>query len=365
MSSIRVRALTLTILCAGAAAPGLSAAAERFQLRHNLAGTLPGELVAIPASSGWVGSMTYTHSNVHKVTGADGERLNLAIPGGVVPLPAPAPAALYPTYPATTASVDFRARLRQVNLSLSYATEARPTTGRFVVGANLPYLQREQTTRLQAQTPALSWRPGVPAATQAAVGSSFNQSYQAGLAAQAAAESGEISGFGDAEVYGGWIAPESPVRLAATAALVVPTGRYDAAAGVDAGQGDFFTFKPSVRAAWQLDEKLVTAGKLVFGFNSRNRDTNVRSGHWAGFEAAVAYRLPIALVGVNGVHVQQLRDDDNNPFGASRFRATSAGLFITSELPAIGSLTFQYTAMLESRNARHGNVTQLRLTRAF
>jgi hypothetical protein len=101
---------------------------------------------------------------------------------------------------------------------------------------------------------------------------------------------------------------------------------------------------------------------VSLGLNSRNRDNQLRSGNWFGLELAAGYMTPIGVVGVHALRVQQYQDDDHNPFGASRFRSTNAGVFFTTRLPVVDAImTLQYVDATASRNAKHGSLTQLRL----
>ena len=100
--------LTLTALAAGLACTQAADAAEAFQLRYNIAGSLGGEMFSAPDRSGFAGGIAWTDILIDKITGEDGHPLTSTLPGGTVALPAPAPSAFYPTYGATTADVDAR-----------------------------------------------------------------------------------------------------------------------------------------------------------------------------------------------------------------------------------------------------------------
>ena len=76
---------------------GLASAAEGFEPRYNLAGSLGGEMFAPPDQVGWLAVMAGTSIKVSQVTGNDGKAMTQPIPGGVVGLPAPFPSSLNPT----------------------------------------------------------------------------------------------------------------------------------------------------------------------------------------------------------------------------------------------------------------------------
>lgn len=341
-------------------------AGEGFQVRYNIAGSLGGEVFAPPERTGFAAGVAATYIDVKQVTGNDGNLVTKTVPGGTVPLPAPTPSALYPTYGEQQAVVDATGTLKQWNLGLGYITEQRFGEGRIALGANVPYGVKQSNFRATATTPALQWNPAVPAATQAAVAAQFGSAYQAGLAAQAASETGQVSGIGDVELQAGWLYVADQLRVLAGGSLVLPTGRYSALAGPDIGQGNFYTFRPSVQVGYLPTPDIALAVKMTLGFNTRNHDNDLRSGHWAGLEGALAYKTVIGVIGVHTVYVQQFQDDSNNPWGASRFRSLNAGAFFTTKVPGIdAALTLQYMKTTDSRNAKAGDFTQLRIVQVF
>ncbi len=341
-------------------------AAEDFQVRYNIAGSLGGEVFAPPERAGLAVGIAMTYIDVNKVTGNDGSRLKSPVPGGIVPLPAPTPSALYPSYGANLAEVDARGTLKLYNLAVGYVTTERYAGGRVVLGVNVPYGVKTQSFGVNAATPALQWNPAVPAPTRAAVQAQFSAGYQGGLAAQAAAQSGEVSGIGDVEMQGGWLYVEDKLRVLAGASLVLPTGRYNASAGPDIGYGNFYTLRPAVQAGYLFTPDVAGAVKITLGLNTRNKDNDLRSGNWVGLEGALAYKTSIGAVGVHGVLVRQYQDDSGNVWGASRFSSSNAGVFFTTKIPGLeAAVTAQVMKTFDSRNAKSGSFTQLRVIKVF
>lgn len=341
-------------------------AAEDFQVRYNIAGSLGGEVFAPQDLTGFGAGVAATYIDVKNVTGGDGKLLTTPMPGGVVPLPPPTPGALYPSYGAQKAVVDGTGTLKLWSLALGHITEDRYVGGRLAFGVVVPYGLRQQSIRAMAPTPALQWSPQVPVATQAAVNAQFDAAYQSGLGAQAASATGEVSGLGDVEMQAGWLYATERLRVLAGASLVLPTGRYDAGPGPDIGFGNFYTFRPSVQVGYLPTPDIALAGKLTLGFNTKNKDNDLRSGNWVGIEGAVAYKTPIGAIGLHTVYVQQFQDDSNNPWGASRFRTLNAGGFFTTKIPGSDvALTMQFMKTTNSRNAKAGNVSQIRIIKVF
>lgn len=361
---LRAMSLLLVSSCAGAAL-----AAEDFRVRYNLAGTLGGEIFSPQNSSGWIGVLAYTNIDGRKVTGDDGNKLGITTPPGTVPLPAPAPVAIYPVYGANQVALQTSGQAKVMALALGYITAERYGGGQLIFGALLPMAQNVSGVQAIAASPTLNWpHPAQPdETTRAVVQSGYDTAYQASLSAQVAAESGQITGAGDIELAAGWMFQDGPWKVRAGGALVLPTGSYSAAARPNVGFGNYYTLRPEVQASYLPSAKIALAGKLIMGFNTRNKDNLLKSGDWFGLEAAAAYMTPIGPVGLHGVYVRQYQNDDNNlSFGSSRLQLTGLGAFFTTRLPVIDTIvTLQYMVTTRSRNARHSNFSQLRLVQQF
>ncbi|GAB2859131.1 hypothetical protein GCM10027277_29520 [Pseudoduganella ginsengisoli] len=356
---------TAAAIVAACVATQPAAAADNFQLRYNLAGNLGGELFAARDQVGWAGGLALTAMENSRVTGDNGLALTRTIPGGTVPLPN-TPSALYPAYSASVAQVAGTGTQKQANLGLAYITEEHYGGGRLAFLLNVPFAKKTQRFEAMAATPALNWSPAIPAPVRAAVTASFNRQYQAQIGIQAGESSGETTGMGDVEVQAGWRYVQDQLRVLAGASVVLPTGKYSAAAGPDTGYGNYTTFRPAVQATWLPVAGVALSGKVTWAVNTRNRDNDVRSGNWAGLELAAGYQTSLGVLGLNGLRVQQYQADSGNPWGSGKLRSTNAGVFYTVRLePVNAAMTLQYMATTASRNARHGNFSQLRITKFF
>ena len=341
-------------------------AAEGFEPRYNLAGSLGGEMFAPPDQKGWIGALAATYVSVDKVTGNDGSRLTQSVPGGTVALPAPMPASLYPTYAHGTVSIPASGNMTRWDAVLGYITSEEYGGGRLVLGVDVPFARKSQSVGASGATPTLNWNPMAPPAMQAAVQGQFGSQYQAALKEQGESTSGEVSGIGDVELGAGWQYVGETLRVLGGVSLVVPTGKYSSSPGPDIGTGNFYTVRPAIQVAYLPTPDFAFAAKLSVGLNTRNVDNDLRSGNWFGVELAGGYKTPIGVVGLHAIRVQQYQDDDNNPLGPSRFRSNSAGVFFTTKIPVIGTaVTVQYMRTTSSRNAKDGTFTQIRLIQLF
>lgn len=347
------------------AVSGNTLASENFQLRYNFSGSLNRDMFIPPDLSGWIAGIAATYVEARKVTGNDGADQTITVPAGRVPVTG-RPEALYPTYGATSAQFNATGRSQVITLGLGYITTSHYGGGRLAFLLTLPFARKTQLVELRAPSPALAFNPAFPAAAQAQISAGFGAQYQATLAAQGAIQSGETSGIGDAEFQAAWLHTTDRAHVLAGASLVVPTGRYSPSPGPDIGSGKFYTLRPFVQAGYLVTTELAVSGKLTLGMSTRNTDTNVRGGNWAGMELAGGYRTPVGVIGLQGLHIQQFQDDSNNPWGASRLHATNAGAFFTSVIaPLDATVTLQYMRTIESRNAKSERYTQIRLAKAF
>ncbi len=356
--TIKKTAASLALLAGSAAAVH---AAEGFEPRYNMAGSLGGEIFAPPDQKGWAVVTAATRVPVRRVSGDDGRDLTLPLPGGTLAVPG-VPDALQPSYGPGRATVLGHGEMTRFDVAAFYLSEEKYGGGRLAFAFDLPFIRKEQHIGLGGATPALNWPGAMPPAVQAGVASQFGGQYQAGLAGQGAASSGKLHGLGDAELMAGWQYVGERVNVLAGASLVLPTGKYGADPKPDAGTGNYRTLRPAVQLAYMPVPKVALGAKLSLGLNSRNRDNQLRSGNWFGVELAAGYMTPIGVVGLHGLRVQQYQSDENNPFGPSRFRSTNAGVFFTTKVPGTDTVvTLQYIDTTSSRHAKHASFIQLRL----
>jgi hypothetical protein len=354
-----MKKITSFVFLAGAVAG--AHAAEGFEPRYNLAGSLGGEIFAPPDQTGWAVGMAVSRVPVRRVTGDDGKDLVLPVPGGQLAVPG-LPGALQPSYGAGSTTVHGDGSMTRTDLGIGYLSTEQFGGGRLVFALDLPFIRKDQHIGISGATPALSWPGPVPATVQAGVAGQFQTQYQDTLAGQSAAATGQVHGLGDAELMAGWQYVGEKLRVLGGATVVLPTGKYGADPQPDAGTGNFRTLRPALQVAYLPASRVALGAKVSLGLNSRNRDNQLRSGNWFGVELAAGYMTPIGVIGLHALRVQQYQDDDNNPFGPSRFRSTNAGAFFTTRLPVLDAImTLQYVDATASRNAKHGSVTQLRL----
>ena len=85
---------------------------------------------------------------------------------------------------------------------------------------------------------------------------------------------------------------------------------------VNAGFGDYYTFRPSVQYAF-IGDGWDLGGRAVMSFNTRNKDTEYRSGNIFNFDwQAMAFVSEDIRVGVQGYFVRQLQVDTSKSTNA-------------------------------------------------
>ena len=99
--------------------------------------------------------------------------------------------------------------------------------------------------------------------------------------------------------------------------IVMPLGDFKAEQRVNAGFGDFYTFRPSVQYAF-IGDGWDLGGRAVMSFNTRNKDTGYYSGKIFNFDwQAMAFVSEDIRVGVQGYFVRQLQADTVTPTPAN------------------------------------------------
>lgn len=194
-----------------------------------------------------------------------------------------------------------------------------------VLGANIgftamvPIVQRQTSIALgNTFTPAAPTPLGN--AQVDAIMNGINQNVQgqvnAGSAAQAESRSATSAGFGDLElgpVMLWSISDNQSVIFSPT--VVLPTGPFDAdktrVKAANTGFGDYYTFRPSIQYGYVGDGWDVGA-RAVFSFNTRNKDTDYKTGHIFNLDYQLMKFVTDDLrLGLQGYVVQQFSRDDS------------------------------------------------------
>jgi hypothetical protein len=103
---------------------------------------------------------------------------------------------------------------------------------------------------------------------------------------------------------------------------------------------------------------------VSLGFNTRNKDTDVRSGNFGGLDLAALYRTSFGSVGPHFLHVQQYQPDSIDKYG--KFNATSAGALFTALIkPLDATVSVSFMKTITSANALSGSFLRVRVSQTF
>ncbi|MEO3715375.1 SphA family protein [Roseateles flavus] len=325
---------TLALLAA-LAPMGSALATENGQLRALLGA--PSYELATPQFPGWYGQLWLQHYSARRLKGDDGQALQTqaATPLGTLPV----------QIQGEIEADVFVARG-------TWVTEKLVADGRLGFSATLPLVRQRNDIHLSATLPA-----GVPAGAAAAVQNLLDQ--------QGAQRSGSKSGQGDLDLAGFVDWQQDDSRLVLGLSVVAPTGAYDAQRAVNPGAGKFWTVRPLVLASKVWENGLELGLRATYSVNTRNTDTDVRSGQYLHADYAAMYRVNDAWrLGLQGYLVEQTTNDNGPGVAAggnkARVRALGPMLAYVSE-DGVWSADVKVLKEFAVRNRPQGTTTWVRL----
>lgn len=371
----------LALLVAGSHA----SAGEGSKLRQSPVGAFGGEIAAPADNPGLFGTASLTYLNIYQVVDGSGQAISLS--PKTLPLPTATPTggliangAYALSVPA--GSIDFNQKQTQLNLVGGYLTESLYGDGRLAFAINLPLIRQSRSFIAVQPAGVVSPTPAgaLPAALRgaiAAVATAVNKQVQAGVAAAAASQNAEVSGFGDAELSMVWVRHQDRLKVAAGVSLFVPTGVYDKTRGPNPGFGKFYTLRPGVALTYALnpdhaaaawDAGVTLAGRLSYGFNTSNTETDYRSGNFVYAELGLVKVIGNWAFGSNLLATQQVTDDSGTgaPADGNRYHSYGVGPFLSYKIPGKDAgFNLQYSDNFGARNAIVAKSLQLRFVKAW
>ncbi len=353
-------------------------AAESYKLRQPPVGAFGGEMAASADKPGFFGTASLTQLQIYKIADASGN--------DVAPPPI-APIQLNPALPYNVAfpkgSLAFKQDQTQLNLVGGYLTESTYGNGHVAFAINVPFIQQKRDYVVTQPAGTLTPAATTPPLSAAVVGqltagtAAANAQVQARVVAANAAQSIETSGMGDAELSSVWVRHADRLKVAAGVSLFVPTGSFDKNRGPNPGFGNFYTLRPGVAATYNLNPKhsdsswdagVTIAGRVSYGINTRNKDTDYKSGNFIYAESGIVKVTGDWAYGINVFSTQQISDDTGvgAPAGGNRYKTNGVGPFVSFKLPGKDAgFNLQYSDNLGGRNAIVAKSLQLRLVKAW
>ncbi|PXX40177.1 SphA family protein [Undibacterium pigrum] len=386
-----------TVLHVGQALGGLALACctmtamagEGYKLRQSPVGVFGGEMAASLENPGFFGTAALSHTNIYKVVDGDGNDIslparNIPLPTGTVTRGAVPDGTYALTMPA--AAIHFEQPQTQINILAGYLTQSTYNGGHIAFAMNVPLIRQSRSFTAVSPEGTISPtpNPALPAALRGAIGAvaaAANAQVQAGVASTLASQNADTSGMGDTELSMVWIRQQERLKIAAGVSLFVPTGNYNKDRGPNPGFGNFYTLRPGVAVSYSLnphhgpevwDSGVTIAGRLSFGMNSTNKDTNYRSGNYVYAEAGIVKVMGNWAVGSNVLAINQVTDDSGTGAGAgtaaggNRYKTYAAGPFISYKLPGKeAGFNLHYSQSFGSSNALMSRTLQLRFIKAW
>ena len=360
-------------------------ASEGYKTRQAPLGAFGGEISAGADNPGFFGTAITTYVHIYRV--ADDNGNDVAVVGRAVPLPTnsaaklPIPDGTY-TLNVAPGTIKFDQTQTQVNLIGGYMTEDTYAGGRLAFAANVPLISINRTFFATQPAGTVSPVPGAALPLQVlggvtAVANAANYTVQSGLIARNTSENLNVSGFGDTELTAVWVRHEDRLKVAAGVSLFVPTGAYEKSRGPNPGFGNFYTLRPGVAVTYSLnpnhtdtnwDSGVTVAGRLSYGINSSNLETDYRSGDFVYTEAALSKVSGNWAFGANLMAIQQVTDDSGTgaTLGANRYKNYGFGPFLSYKLPGKDAgFNLQFSRNFGSQNALVSESLQVRFIKAW
>lgn len=333
--AVRATAAASLALLAAAGAQ----ATENGQVRALLGA--PSYELTTPQFPGVYGQLWLQHYQADKVRDNEGNELSATAATPLGPL---------------ALKVDAKIRADVLVPRITYITERIVADGRLGFSATLPVVHQTTDVTLSATLPA-----GLPAQQAAMV--------NALLAQQSAAQSGSHTGLADAELaaFVDWAQDES--RIVAGVALNAPTGDYDKDRVVNTGAGKYWTFKPLLVASRVWENGLSAGLRATYSFNTKNTETDVRSGQYLHLDWSGLYRANDRWsFGLQGYVLKQFTKDSGPGVSdtGDKVQAYSAGP-VVAYIAESGNWALDFKLMQEFsvRNRPEGQLAWLRLNVRF
>ena len=353
-------------------------AAETYKFRQAPVGAFGGEIAAPADNPGFFGTASLAQIQITQINDANGNSLTP---------PAIAPIQLNPALPYKvafpTGTLAIKQDQTQLNLVGGYLTESTYGDGRVAFAINVPFIQQKRTYLVTQPAGVLTPAATTPPLSAAVVGqlnagvAAANAQVQARIAVASATQNLETSGVGDAELSTVWIRHVDRLKVAAGVSLFAPTGSYDKNRGPNPGFGNFYTLRPGIAATYNLNPKhsdsawdagVTIAGRVSYGINTRNKDTDYKSGNFIYAEGGIVKVTGDWAYGLNALTMKQISDDTGTgvPAGGNRYKTNGVGPFVSFKLPGKDAgFNLQYIDSLGGRNAVAIKGLQLRFVKAW
>lgn len=148
--------------------------------------------------------------------------------------------------------------------------------------------------------------------------------------------------------------------------IIVPVGTYDKDRQVNIGR-NYWTFEPIIGITYLSDSGIELSGKFMYDFNTKNDDTEYKSGQEFHFDYTVGYHINNQwTAGIAGYYYHQMTEDEINGAKIDDFEGSvfAAGPVVQYAYKNM-NVTLKWLPEFEARNRPEGDTFWLKFTYAF
>ncbi len=152
-------------------------------------------------------------------------------------------------------------------------------------------------------------------------------------------------------------------HLATGVDIYCPTGSFDKGRTANVGR-NYWTFEPIIAGTYVSDNGYEVSAKFMYDFNTRNTDTDYRSGQEFHVDYTVGKKFGPLSLGAGGYYYQQTTEDKTGGFNYGKGMTMAVGPEAKYDYRNM-SLVFKYLFEVETSNRPQGNNLWAKFVYAF
>jgi hypothetical protein len=152
-------------------------------------------------------------------------------------------------------------------------------------------------------------------------------------------------------------------HLATGVDIYCPTGSFDKGRVANVGR-NYWTFEPIVSGTYVSDGGYEVSAKFMYDFNTRNTDTDYRSGQEFHVDYTVGKKFGGLSLGAGGYYYQQTTEDKTSGYNYGKGMTLSVGPQAKYDYKNM-SLSFKYLFEVDTENRPQGNNLWAKFVYAF
>jgi hypothetical protein len=152
-------------------------------------------------------------------------------------------------------------------------------------------------------------------------------------------------------------------HLATGVDIYCPTGSFDKGRVANVGR-NYWTFEPIVAGTYVSDSGYEVSAKFMYDFNTRNTDTDYRSGQEFHVDYTVGKKFGPLSIGAGGYYYQQTTEDKTGGYNYGKGMTLAVGPQAKYDYKNM-SLVFKYLFEVDTENRPRGNNLWAKFVYAF